>query len=73
LIPAATILRSGGQLHGDVHSGEAKLVAKTRAWRMRDFPDGKRALLSRLKNRVTTISICWTTSGKDTLITKHDA
>jgi dipeptidyl aminopeptidase/acylaminoacyl peptidase len=59
----------------DVASGETKLVAKNPGIGSIEgiSRDGKRALLSRLKNRGdNNLYLLDLTSGKDTLITKHD-
>ncbi|HET9838287.1 MAG TPA: S9 family peptidase [Candidatus Angelobacter sp.] len=59
----------------DVASGETKLVAKNPGVGGIEgiSRDGKRALLSRLKNRGdNNLYLLDLTSGKDTLITKHD-
>ena len=59
----------------DLASGEIKLVAKNPGIGNIDgiSRDGKRALLSRLKNRGdNNLYLLDLTSGKDTLITKHD-
>src|SRR5262245_12131959 len=59
----------------DVASGETKLVAKNPGIGNIDgiSHDGKRALLSRLKNRGdNNLYLLDLASGKDTLITKHD-
>ncbi len=59
----------------DVASGETKLVAKNPGVGSIDgiSRDGKRALLTRLKNRGdNNLYLLDLASGKDTLITKHD-